>query len=86
MSFSCGADLQEADLPDALVGVVYVKKMCCNEPIEKLYYAANFDDICVYCASEVAPWSNTKQFYPQCQNCCDKSKILNAKKNKTTSQ
>ena len=26
MSFSCGIDLQEADLPDALVGVVDVKK------------------------------------------------------------
>ena len=26
MSFSCGVDLQEADLPDTLVGVVYVKK------------------------------------------------------------
>ena len=34
MSFSCGADLQEAELPDALIGVVYVKKMYCNEPIE----------------------------------------------------
>lgn len=66
MSFSCGADLQDAHLPDSLVGVVYVKKMYCNEPIEKLYYAANFDDICVYCASEeVDPWSSNEDFYPQ---------------------
>jgi len=86
MSFSCGADLQELELPGTLVGVVYVKKMYCNEPIEKLYYAANFDNICVYCASsEVAPWSNTEHFYPQCHDCCNKPKISNAKKNKTTS-
>ena len=26
MSFSCGADLQVADLPDALVRILYVKK------------------------------------------------------------
>ena len=87
MSFSCGADLQEANLPDALVGIVYVKKCIasCNEPIEKQYYAANFDDICVCCASEVAPWSNTEEFYLQYHDYCDKQKILNAKRNKTTS-
>ena len=49
-----------------------------QEPIEKLYYAVNFDDICVYC---VAPWSNTEEFYPQCHDCGDKPKISNAKKN-----
>ena len=31
LSFSCGADLQEAGLPPELNGVVYVKKMYCNE-------------------------------------------------------
>ena len=29
------------------------EKMYCNEPIEKLYYEANFDDISVYCTSQV---------------------------------
>jgi len=89
MSFSCGADLLELELCGTLVGVVYVKKMYCysNEPIEKLCYAANFYSICVYCASsEIAPWSNTEHFYPQCHDCCNKPKISNAKKNKTTSQ
>ena len=50
-------------------------KMSCNEPIEKLYYKANFDDICVYCADDVAPWSSTEPFYPQCEDCCDLPKI-----------
>lgn len=36
LSFSCGADLQEASLPAKLEGVVYVRKMYCNEPIERL--------------------------------------------------
>ena len=80
LSFSCGADLQEAGLPSELDGVVYVKKMYCNEPIERLYYSANFDDICVYCAGDVPPWSNTEEFYPQCDNCADKPRIANVKK------
>jgi len=37
-----------------------MKKMYCNEPIEKLYYAANFDDILC-----LAPWSNTEQWHSQ---------------------
>ena len=40
------------------------EKMHCNEPIAKLYYVANFNDICVYCASDsVAPWSNNEDLY-----------------------
>ena len=80
LSFSCGADLQEAGLPPELDGVVYVKKMYCNEPIERLYYSANFDDICVYCAGDVPPWSSTQEFYPQCEDCADKPPIANVKK------
>ena len=79
LSFSCGADLQEAGLPAELDGVVYVKKMYCNEPIERLHYSANFDDICVYCAGDVPPWSSTEEFYPQCDDCADKPRIANVK-------
>ncbi len=50
LSFSCGADLKDANLPANLQDLMYVKKLHRNEPIEKLYYAANYDDICVYCA------------------------------------
>ena len=64
--------------------VVYVKKMFCNEPIERLYYSANFDDICVYCAGDVPPWSSryTEEFYPQCDDCADNPHIANVKKSK----
>ena len=43
LSFSCGADLQEASLPPELDGIVFVKRMYCHEPIERLYYSANFE-------------------------------------------
>ncbi len=62
LAFSCGAQLQELDdIPATLKDIVFVRKMSCGQPIEKLYYAARFDDICVYCAEVVSPWSNTKQ-------------------------
>ena len=48
LSFSCGADLQKAGLPAELDGVAYVK-MYCNEPIERLYYSSNFNDLCLLC-------------------------------------
>ena len=40
----------------------------------------NFDDICVYCTGDVSPWSNTEEFYPQCDDCADKPHIANVKK------
>ena len=40
---------------------------------------ANFDDICVYCTGDVPPWSNTEEFYPQCDDCADKARIANVK-------
>lgn len=48
-SFTCGSQLQDLDLPGEL-GEVYVREMSCGEPIEKLYYSAKYDPICVYCA------------------------------------
>ena len=80
MLFSCGAQLQDADIPMYLKDVVYVRQMSCEDPIEKLYYSAKFEDICVYCAASVPPWSDTEPYYPQCSSCADKQPIPNAKK------
>ena len=80
MSFSCGAQLQDADIPVHLKETVYVRQMSCEEPIERLYYSAKYEDICVYCAASVPPWSDNESHYPQCSNCEDKPKIPNAKK------
>ena len=59
MSFSCGAQLQDSDIPEYLKDVVFVRKISCEDPIEKLYYSAKFEDICVYCSGPVPPWSDT---------------------------
>ena len=83
MSFSCGAQLQDSDIPEYLKDVVFVRKISCEDPIEKLYYSAKFEDICVYCSGSVPPWSDTEAFYPQCRSCAEKPKIPNSKKNKT---
>ena len=45
-------------IPLELKPLVYVKSMHCNERIEKLYYSAKFEDICIYCAAIVPPWSD----------------------------
>ena len=48
LSFSCGASLQDSEIPSELKELVYVRNMHCNEPIEKLYYSAKFEDIYVF--------------------------------------
>ena len=73
-------DLQEASLrvPPELHSVC--EEDDCHEPIERLYYSANSDDICVYCAGEVSPWSSTEKYYPQCEDCADRPHIANVRK------
>ena len=82
LSFSCGAQLQDADIPEHLKDTVFVRQMSCEDPIEKLYYSAKFTDICVYCSAPVAPWNDKEQYYPQCEGCGEKPLISNAKKSK----
>ena len=38
LSFSCGAPLEEMDLPEEFP-VIFVKKLSCSDPTEKLYYS-----------------------------------------------
>ena len=82
LSFSCRAQLQDADIQEHLKDTVFVRQMSCEEPIEKLYYSAKFTDICVYCSAPVAPWNDKEQYYPQCEGCREKPPISNAKKSK----
>lgn len=51
VSFSCGAQLQDIELPGHLVEVY--RKIACEEPIERLYYSAKYAPVCVYCAADV---------------------------------
>jgi len=72
VSFTCGAQLQDLNLPEQLRDV-YMREMCCEEPIEKLYYSAKYKPICVYCAEDVDKVE--KDCYPQCAYCSDRPKI-----------
>ena len=79
MSFSCGAQLQDADIPTHLLNVVFTRQLTCGDPVEKLYYAAKFADICIHCSSPVASWSDMEEYYPQCEGCLDRAPIQNEK-------
>ena len=79
LSFSCGVQLQDSDLPDYLKEIVFVCKMACDGSLERLCYSAKFEDICMHCSGPVDPWSDTEPFYPQrkaCEDTC-KTKIPN---------
>ena len=51
-SYTCGSSLQDIELPEPFKEV-YIRNISCYEPIEKLYYSAGYDPICIYCAEEV---------------------------------
>ena len=47
-TFTCSAPFTDLELPEGIN--VYSRDITCGEPIEKLYYAAKYPPICVYCA------------------------------------
>ena len=51
VSYSCGAMLEELNVPDTL-SIVRILDHNCNDPIEPLYYSTDFSPISVYCPSE----------------------------------
>ena len=72
ISFTCGAPLQDLELPGHL-NEVCTRELSCGEPIEKLYYTAKYSPICIYCADDVDSVPNDK--YPQCSACKGKPEI-----------
>jgi len=72
ISYTCGAQLQELELPGRLKDV-YVRDISCEDSIEKLYYSAKYDPICVYCAASIDSVPSDR--YPQCPSCSDKPVI-----------
>ena len=59
--------------------IAFVQKLACEDPVEKLYYSAKFEDMCIHCSGAVDPCSDTEPFYLQCKACDDKGKIPNTK-------
>ena len=73
LSFTCGSALQDLDLP-APLNEVYVRSLKCFDHVEKLYYSAGYEPICIYCAGKVQDVTNTDT-YPQCVHCISKPTI-----------
>ena len=65
LSYMCGSKLSDLNLPEEFSNVEI--RDHCKDPIEKLYYSAKFERICVYCGV-IEPYSVEGQ-YPQCQEC-----------------
>lgn len=63
VSYSCGAMLEELNLPDSLSSVRTLDHNC-DDPIEPLYYSADFSPIYVYRASEDLSNSPASDCYP----------------------
>ena len=49
-AYTCGATLDDLDLPDRLAGVC-VKDHSCYDMVERLYYRG-YEPICIYCSSK----------------------------------
>ena len=56
VSYTCRASLEDLDLPESLQGVVFHDHFC-EDTIERLYYSAGYEDICIF-------FENTKRHMP----------------------
>ncbi len=72
ISYSCGATIQDLDLPEKF-SCVYLKDHNCHDAVEKLYYSAGFEPICIYCAAENV--DDCVGSYPKCSDCSEKPTI-----------
>ena len=63
-AYTCGATLEDLDLPDRLAGVT-VKDHSCYDMVEKLYYSCGYEPICIYCSSEDV--EDSTEFFPLCR-------------------
>ena len=70
-AYSCGSELTDMDLQQLGFPNVYVRNLVCNDPVERLYYSAGYEPICIYCSNE-SSLTEDNDTYPQCQSCTDK--------------
>ena len=69
MMYTCGESLQDLNL-DSPLDEVYVRDLTCSDHIEKLYYSAEYELICIRCATELqAPDTADAEYCPQCTDC-----------------
>ena len=70
--YSCGASLKDLELPEEY-STVDIRDHDCYDPVEKLYYSAKNDPICMYCAVDQPYTSN--EHYPLCSDCESLGKV-----------
>ena len=69
VSYTCGASLEDLDLPESL-GSVVIRIHHCEDTIERLYYSAGYEDICIFCAATSDLVDNLPpSTYPVCVSC-----------------
>ena len=78
ISYSCGATFDDIDLPQSLKSIC-IKSHKCYDPMEKLYYSAGFEPICMYCAALCD--GSDQNYYPQCGD-CTKPRVLRQRRSK----
>ena len=69
VSYTGGASLNDLDLPDSLSSVV-IRSHQSGDAIERFYYSAGYEDICIFCAtaSDLVQ-SLPDSVYPICASC-----------------
>lgn len=55
--------------------MIYVRKLQCGNPIERLYYSVGYTPICIYCGIDITTNASSPGTYPQCQNCLNRPPV-----------
>ena len=87
VSYSCGASLEEIDFPPTLSShTLVVRDHRCGDIIERLYYSAGYEDICIYCGgtSDLCD-QDLSALYPLCTKCREKHQPIQKRKSHKTS-
>jgi len=72
-TYTCGSVLAELELGDDYKDIE-IRDHACGDIIEKLYYSADLEPICVYCGVD-QPFTSPEQ-YPQCDECSTLEPVL----------
>ena len=67
LDYTCGFLFDDIELPNGLQ--VYIKDHDCGDHIEKLYYAAEYQPICIHCGDYLHGVDNESTTFPQCEDC-----------------
>ncbi|CAB3998966.1 Hypothetical predicted protein [Paramuricea clavata] len=67
MDYTCGFQFDDILLLHGLQ--VHIKDHDCEDNIEKLYYACDYEPCCIYCGEYVDDVDEDDEIYPQCGNC-----------------